>query len=65
MHLPDDVGPREEQGTREKKNKPVAGTATGTGTGTRTRTGMGTMIRMGARTGVGAGMRINKRIEGN
>ena len=55
--LPDDVVPRGEQDTREKKETVAV---EGTGTGAR----MSTRAGMGARTGAGTGTRIEIVVEG-
>ena len=54
---PDDVIPREEQGTRGGREETVTGTGAGTGTRMGTRTGMG------KKTGAGTRTRVEMRLE--
>ena len=61
--LPDDVVPREEQGTRDGNEEMTTGTRTRVGTGTRANTGMSTRTGIGARTGAETGTRIEMRAE--
>ena len=64
--LPDDVVPKGEKGTRDRKEETAATTKTGTGArrGTRTSTGMSTRVGMGARTGAGTAMRMYIMVKG-